>query len=108
MGKRETGKETSTVKVKGKRGREINNKAGKIKSHRKVCYLAGRTGTVEILMGFLNSRVTDSLTDRDRPMYTDSHTPKHTHTLAHAVHAVHRTDYGWHYNLDFLRSTACS
>lgn len=56
MGKREAGKETSTEKVKGKRGREINNNAGK-KSHRKVCYLAGRTGTVEILMGFLNSAI---------------------------------------------------
>lgn len=73
MGKREAGKETSREKVQGKRGREIGNKAGK-KSDRKVCHLAGRTGTVEILMGFLNSRVTNGLTDRDRPTYTDSHT----------------------------------
>lgn len=73
MEKREAGKETSKEKVQGKRGREISNKAGK-KSYRKVCYMAGTTGTVEILMGFLNLRVTDSLTDRDRPTYTDSHT----------------------------------
>lgn len=54
MGKREAGRETSTEKVQGKRGREISNKAGK-KSYRKVCYLAGRTGTVEILILKLKS-----------------------------------------------------
>lgn len=66
----EAGKETSAEKVQGKRGREINNKAGG-KSYRKVCYFAGRTGTVEILIVFL--RETDRLTDRDRPTYTDSY-----------------------------------
>lgn len=103
MGRREAGKETSTEKVQGKRGREISNEAGK-KSDRQVCYLAGRTGTVEILMGFLNLRVTNSLTDRP----TDQRTQTLTHTLAHAVHAVHGTDCGWHYYLDFLRPTTCS
>lgn len=80
MGKREAGKETSTKKVQGKQVREISSKAGK-NSDRKVCYLAGWTGTVEILMGFLNLRVTNSLTDRptDRPTYTDSHI--HLHML---------------------------
>lgn len=103
MGQRVAGKETSTENVQGKRGRELGNKAGK-KSDRKVCHLAGRTGTVEILMGFLNLRVTNGLTDRDRPTYTDSH----AHTLAHAVHAVHETDCGWHYYLDFSRPNTCS
>lgn len=72
MGRREAGKETSTKKVQGKQGREISNKAGK-KSDRKVCYLAGRTGTVEILMGFLNLRETSSLTDRQTNIQRLSH-----------------------------------
>lgn len=53
--------------------------------------MAERTGTVKILMGFL--RVTNGSTDRDRPTY------RLTHTLAHAVHG---TDCGWHYCLDFI------
>lgn len=92
----------STEKVQGKRGREISDKAGNKKSDRKVCYFTGRTGTVEILTGFLNLRVTNSLTDRQTNIQT------RTHTLAHAVHAVHGTDCGWHYYLDFSRPTTCS
>lgn len=83
MGRREAGKETSTEKVQGKRGWELNNKAGKKIATVTVCYLAKKTGTVEILMGFLNLRVTNSLTDRDRPTYTDSH---NTHTHLHMLY----------------------
>lgn len=53
-------------------------------------------------MGILTLRVSDSLTDIDGP------THRLIHTLAHAVHAVHGTDCGWHYYLDFLRPTTCS
>lgn len=70
----EAGRDTSIERVQGKKGREFSNKEGKQGSHRRVCYLALRTGTAEILMGFLNLRVIDFLTDRDRPMKTDSHT----------------------------------
>lgn len=52
-------------------------------------------------MGILIIGVTDSLTNRDT--HTDS-----KHTLAHAVHAVHETDCGWHYYFDFLRPTTYS
>lgn len=86
--------------AQGKRGRE-SYEAGKNRN-KQVRFLAGRTGTVKILIGFLNLRVTDSSTDGDRPTY------RLTLTLAHAVHAVHGTDCGWHHDLDFLRPTICS
>lgn len=41
----------------------------------RVCHLSGRTGTVELLTGFLNSSVNKGLTDR--PMYTDRHIHLH-------------------------------
>lgn len=103
MSKKEAGKETGTEKVQGKRGREINKKAGNKATDMSATWLGGQ-GTAEILMGFLTLRVTNSLTDRDTPTYTDSH----THTCTYALHAVHRTDCGCHYNVDFLQPIACS
>lgn len=75
VGKEEGGREASAERGQGKTGREIGTKAGKMKSgDTEVCHLTGRTGTVELLMGFLNSSVNNGLTDRSTYTQTSTHT----------------------------------